>query len=39
MENKEEIELLCILLMTQIYNDIRLIVREELSRVGLKEDE
>lgn len=39
MENKQEIELLCILLMTQIYNDIRLIVREELSRVGLKEDE
>jgi|TARA_B100002052_G_scaffold299162_1_gene335820 hypothetical protein len=39
MDNEEEIKLLCVLLMTQIYNDIRTIVREELSRVGLKEEE
>jgi hypothetical protein len=35
----EDIKLLCVLLVTQIYSDIRNIVREELERVGLKEDE
>ena len=34
-----EVKLLCILLVNQIYNDIRSIVREELERVGLKEEE
>ena len=28
-----DLKLLCILLMNQIYNDIRMIVREELERV------
>jgi|TARA_B100001540_G_C15379873_1_gene449601 hypothetical protein len=32
-----DLKLLCVLLMTQVYNDIRMIVREELERVGLKE--
>ena len=35
----EDIKLLCVLLVTQVYSDIRNIVREELERVGLKEDE
>ena len=35
----EDMKLLCVLLVTQIYSDIRNIVREELERVGLKEDE
>jgi hypothetical protein len=33
----EDIKLLCVLLVSQIYADIRNIVREELERVGLKE--
>jgi len=32
-----DLKLLCVLLVTQVYNDIRGIVREELERVGLKE--
>lgn len=35
----EDMKLLCVLLVTQIYSDIRNIVREELERVGLKEGE
>jgi len=34
---KSEMTLLCVLLVTQVYNDIRKIVREELERVGLEE--
>ena len=34
---KSDLQLLCVLLVTQIYNDFRSIVREELERVGLKE--
>jgi len=33
----EDMKLLCVLLVTQVYSDIRNIVREELERVGLKE--
>ena len=36
-KREEEIKMLCILLINQIYNDFRNIVREELERVGLKE--
>tara|TARA_B100000131_G_scaffold304917_1_gene330390 strand:+ start:497 stop:619 length:123 start_codon:yes stop_codon:yes gene_type:complete len=32
-------QLLCVLLMTQIYNDIRMIVREELERAKTIEEE
>ncbi len=32
-----DLKLLCVLLVTQVYNDFRKIVREELERVGLKE--
>ena len=32
-----ELQLLCVLLVTQVYNDIRKIVREELERAGLGE--
>lgn len=28
-----DVKLLCVILMNQIYNDIRMIVREELERV------
>jgi len=28
-----DLKLLCVLLMNQIYNDIRMIVREELERI------
>jgi len=34
---ENEMTLLCVLLVTQIYNDVRKIVREELERVGLGE--
>ena len=34
-----ELQLLCVLLVTQVYNDIRGIVREELARVALKGEE
>ena len=34
---ESDLTLLCVLLVTQVYNDIRGIVREELERVGLKE--
>ena len=32
---KTDIELLCVLLVSQVYSDIRKIIREELERVGL----
>lgn len=31
-EKEEDLKLLCVLLFNQIYNDIRMIVREELER-------
>ena len=34
-----KIQLLCVLLVTQIYNDIRMIVREELERAKTIEEE
>ena len=34
---ESDLTLLCVLLVTQVYNDIRGLVREELERVGLKE--
>jgi hypothetical protein len=36
---ESERTLLAVLLVQQVYNDIRMIVREELARVGLKEEE
>lgn len=39
MMKETDIKLLCVLLMDTIYNDIRMIVREELERAGRLQDE
>jgi|TARA_B110000495_G_C23036622_1_gene619356 hypothetical protein len=37
--NEEKIKTLCIMIGVSIMHDVRMIVREELARVGLKEEE